>query len=113
MKTGESVAEQEPPLSCNPAEFTAEERAKWQELAKRFVKAPRARRDLPNGYAFEIDRAPETLREVGEFVEYESRCCPFVDFTLKVPAGGRTVVLELTGTRGVKELIASELGLDP
>lgn len=111
MRTDESVESQEPPLACNPTAFTAEERSTWQELTKRFIKAPRARHELTNGYSFELDRTPETLQEVGQFVEYESRCCPFIDFTVRAPAGGHTVVLELTGRRGVKELLASELDL--
>jgi hypothetical protein len=112
MKTADSARPQDPPLACNPGAFSAEERAKWQELGTRFIHAPRARHELPNGYAFELDRTPETLRDLGQFVEFESRCCPFVDFTVRVPAGGRTVSLELTGRKGVKELLAAELDLE-
>ena len=110
MNTTES-ARQEPPIACNPGAFTAEERETWQALGARFVRSARARRDLPNGFAFELDRTPETLRDLAQFVEFESRCCPFVDFTVRVPAGGG-VVLEMTGRTGVKAMLAAELGLD-
>ena len=59
----------------------------------------------------EFDRSLETLREVAEFVDFESKCCPFVDFTVRVPSGGRGIVLEMTGRKGVKEMLAAELGL--
>jgi hypothetical protein len=114
MNTTESAQApaQEPPIACNPGAFTAEEREQWQELGTRFIRAAKARRDLPNGFAFELDRTPETLRDLGQFVEFESRCCPFVDFTVRVPAGGNSAVLEMTGRKGVKEMLADELGLD-
>jgi hypothetical protein len=112
MNTTESAQMQEPPIACNPGAFTAEEREKWQALGDRFIRAAKARRDLPNGFAFDIDRTPETLRDLAEFVELESRCCPFVDFTVRAPAGGSGVVLEMTGRTGVKEMLAAELGLD-
>lgn len=112
MSTTESAGTQEPPIACNTGAFTAEEREKWQELGKRFIRSAKARRDLSNGFAFDLDRTPETLRDLAQFVEFESRCCPFVDFTVRVPAGGTGVVLEMTGGKGVKEMLAAELGLD-
>jgi hypothetical protein len=111
MISTEIERQQEPPLACNPGAFTAEERARWQELGNRFIRQAGAPRELPNGYAFEVERAPATLADLAEFVELESRCCPFVDFAVRVPAGGRRVVLEMTGRKGVKELLAEELGL--
>lgn len=112
MNTTESARIEEPPLACNPGALTAEERAKWKELGTRFIKEAKARRDLPNGFAFDLDRTPETLGDLGQFVEFESRCCPFVDFTVRVSADGKGVVLEMTVRKGVKELLADELGLD-
>jgi hypothetical protein len=112
MKTADNAQTAEAPIACNPGAFTAEERGKWQALGKRLIAENRGRRELADGYAFEFDRTPETLREVAEFVEFESRCCPFVDFTVRVPSSGRGVVLEMTGRKGVKEMLAAELGLD-
>ena len=78
MNTTESTGPQEQPIACNPDAFTAEERAKWEELGKRFVLAAAARRDLPNGFAFEVDRSPYTLRDLAQYFELVCRCCPFV-----------------------------------
>lgn len=111
MKTAEISQTGEVPIACNPGTFTAEERGKWQALGKRLIAENRGRRELPDGYAFEFDRSLETLREVAEFVDFESKCCPFVDFTVRVPSGGRGIVLEMTGRKGVKEMLAAELGL--
>jgi len=112
MKTAEVSQAGEVPIACNPGAFAADERGKWQALGKRLIAENKGRRELPNGFAFEFDRTPETLGEVAEFVEFESKCCPFVDFTVRVPSGGRGVVLEMTGREGVKEMLAAELGIE-
>lgn len=112
MKTADVSQAGEVPIACNPGAFTADERGKWQALGKRLIAENKGRHELANGFAFEFDRTPETLREVAEFVEFESKCCPFVDFTLRVPSGGRGVVLEMTGRKGVKEMLAAELGIE-
>ena len=110
MKASDSATLQDPPIACNPGAFNPEERAKWRDLGDRLIRAPRARRELPDGYALEFDRSPETLRDLAQFVDYESRCCPFIDFTLKVPAGGHSISLELTGRPAVKKLLDEEFG---
>jgi hypothetical protein len=98
-------------LACAADAFTPEERARWRALATRYLLEAPIRRELANGFAFEHERAPETLGAIAEFVGYESRCCPFVELTVRVPSGGRAVVLEMTGGPGVKAVLASELGL--
>ena len=112
MKTADAAQAGEIPIACNPGAFSADERGKWQALGKRLIAENTGRRELPNGFAFEFDRTPQTLREVAEFVEFESKCCPFVDFTVRVPSGGRGVVLEMTGREGVKDMLAAELGIE-
>ncbi len=112
MTKTEPTHEPGPPIACNPGAFTADERRRWQDLGARFVRSAETPRELPNGFAFDVDRTPEALRDLVDFVELESRCCPFVDFAVRVPAGGRRVVLEMTGRTGVKEMLAAELGLD-
>lgn len=104
--------QQEPPLACNAGTFTESERRQWRQVGERLLGSARSRRDLANGYAFEFDPAPETLSDLAQFVAFESRCCPFVDFTIQVPSGARPTVFEMTGGDGVKEVLAAELGLD-
>jgi hypothetical protein len=49
--------------------------------------------------------------EVAEWVDLESRCCPFLEFGIDVSEKGRVVRLRLTGGKGVKSFLKSELGL--
>jgi hypothetical protein len=98
-------------LACDVGAFTAEERSDWRALGARLLGARQTLRELANGFAFEIERTPATLGDLGRFVAYESRCCPFVDFVVRVEAGASSAVLEMTGPPGIKELLAAELGL--
>jgi len=44
-------------------------------------------------------------------VDLEARCCPFLTFGIEVEPKGKTVRLRLTGAKGVKALLESELAL--
>jgi hypothetical protein len=102
----------EPTLACSARAFTPDERARWTALGSRVVRHAVVRRELPNGYVCELERTPEALRALVEFVELESRCCPFLDLAIRLPAGGRLVVFELTGREGVKAILAGELDFE-
>jgi hypothetical protein len=107
-------ATQAPPIACSATAFTAEERTRWKALSERLLGARTGTRELSDGYAFEFPRGPETLRDVAEFIEFESRCCPFFTFSLQVPAGGKEPVsLHIAGAPGVKEFVKAELGIEP
>lgn len=54
MTTTNSQMPEEPALACNPGAFTAEERARWQALGKQYLRGAPVRRELPDGYAFEV-----------------------------------------------------------
>lgn len=65
--------------------------------------------ELPDGLAF---RFPATEYDsVTEFVGRERLCCPFLTFTLEVPADRGPLHLRLTGPEGVKDFIRAELHL--
>lgn len=99
------------PFACNMDALTRAERGRHHVLMAKLGTAVTERRELPNGYAFRI--APERLplAELAEWVGYESRCCPFVDFAIEVTSNGKAVTLRLTGGDGVKRFLDAELGL--
>jgi len=53
-----------------------------------------------------------TLALLGEFIQLERQCCPFLRFQLTVEPGGGPIWLELTGPPGTREFLAHEIG-DP
>ena len=65
-------------------------------------------RELPNGYAFGLDGARASVKDVATFVEFERRCCPFFDFHVEWRRDNGPVTLQLTGREGIKEFIRAE-----
>jgi len=67
--------------------------------------------ETTEGFHLKFPLSTGILRRLADFIDFERVCCSFIDFTLKVPANGRYVIL---GLRGVSEegqkFIRSELG---
>lgn len=97
------------PVACDPTAIEPEERRAHDALAERlFLQRVREREDLAAGYAFRFD--PEDLADLGRWVERERLCCPFFDFTIRVPSGGGSVWLSLTGSDAVKAFLDARIG---
>jgi len=67
------------------------------------------KKELPNGYAFKFAGNDEVLDELVEFIKTERECCDFFTFAISVSGDKTEAWLELTGEKGVKEFITSEL----
>jgi hypothetical protein len=116
--TAAVVAEE--PLVCNVGALTAAQQERHQKLGRLLRSAVVERVELENGYVLVLDLgrlpvdsagAPVCVVEVAEWVDLESRCCPFLSFGIEVEPKGKTVRLRLTGGKGVKAFLESELGL--
>ena len=104
-----AAAAESRPIACNLNAMTASERSRHAELGHALWKSVIERRALPDGYAF---RVPETsLVSTAEWVSLERKCCPFFAFTITQAEEEGAVWLAVTGGKGVKPFIASELGL--
>lgn len=110
------------PLVCRLDALTPAQRERQQLLAARLKRAVVERAELPDGYSLTLDLArlsadsrglPFCVVEVAEWVDLESRCCPFLDFGIDVKGKGGTVRLRLTGPENVKPFLEEELGLQP
>lgn len=95
-------------LTCNLGALTRAQREHHIAVTRRLLQQAQ-RRELPDGYAFTIDRAGVSVAELAEWVADESRCCPAVDFTVDLPAFG-PLTLKLHGGADVKKFVAAELG---
>jgi hypothetical protein len=95
-------------FACNLKALTPAERAHHMEVSKKLLGATEARRELPNGYAFQFPATDWML--AAEWVSLERRCCPFFHFSLQQPRDGGPLQLEITGSDGVKQFIRSEFG---
>jgi hypothetical protein len=86
------------------------------DLAKRraglFTDLARRRQEvrwLVDGITLRYSSEQGTLAFLGEFIQLESQCCPFLRFQLTVEPGGGPVWLELTGPPGTREFLAQEI----
>jgi hypothetical protein len=99
-------------FTCQVGVFTPAERKRQHELSDKLKGAVTGHQETAAGYAFRVDPARFTVRELGEWIEAEHRCCPFFDLQLQIePHAGRTW-LRVGGAEGVKAFIRDELGLD-
>lgn len=96
------------PIACTLSE---------PELAKRraglFTDLARRRQEarwLAEGIALRYSSEQDTLALLGELIQLESQCCPFLRFQLTVEPGGGPIWLELTGPPGTREFLAHGIG---
>ncbi len=107
------------PLVCRLDALTASQRDRQRLLADRLRRAIVERTELADGYLLTLDLArlpadpkglPFCVVEVAEWVDLESRCCPFLDFGIDVGGNGGPVRIRLTGPGGVKPFLEEEFG---
>ncbi len=67
---------------------------------------------LPEGVTLRYNAEQGTLALLGEFIQLESQCCPFLPFQLTAEPGGGPIWLELTGPPGTRDFLAYGIG-DP
>jgi hypothetical protein len=97
------------PILCNPNAFDAAQRQTWETLFRRLRESIVERRELADGYAFRLDPQGLTRRELNEWIALESRCCPFFRFQVAAGPEPGALWLQVTGGKGVKEVIEAEL----
>ena len=100
--------ETEAPFFCNINALSASERAEHHALTRRMSTSIVRTDELDIGYAFKLDAGRMSFRDLATWTDYESRCCPFFDFTLELRREAGPLTLRLTGRPGVKEFIRSE-----
>jgi len=97
------------PIACNLGVFSTHERTHHQKLRSR-VSADVIRVDeQQDGYEVHYAARTGTWMTVAEFVSLESRCCPFLNFELRLSAD-RGESLRVWGGEGVKQFLSAEIG---
>ena len=96
---------------CNVKALNADERKRHEELTRKLLAKHREVAETEKGYEFQYAPEDVSVAEVAEWVEAESKCCPFFDFHIDLEKQGRLVCLRLTGGTNIKVFIRSEFGL--
>jgi hypothetical protein len=98
-------------LTCNINGIPPQERTRYRRLVETLRHAILERRELPDGYAFQMDTKQIDTGQLVEWIELERRCCPFFGFEVHWDRKNGPVWLHLTGSEGVKDFILNEFGL--
>ncbi len=98
-------------LTCNINGIPPQERESYGRLVEALRHAIEERRELPDGYAFQIDTRRIDTSHLVAWVELERKCCPFFGFEVRWDRQNGAVWLHLTGPEGVKNFILDEFGL--
>jgi hypothetical protein len=98
-------------LYCNVKALTASERERHKKLTEKLMTSRSDTVETDKGYEFQYSPAKVSVAEVAEWVEMESKCCPFFDFHIDLEQEGQLVCLRLTGREGIKAFIRAEFSL--
>ena len=63
--------------------------------------------ELEDGYRYWFEKTPQRMKQLAEFIDFESTCCAFLRFDLSVAPGAETVSLTLAGLDGAKQMLES------
>jgi hypothetical protein len=104
------MTEKESPFACDMTAIAPEQRGAHVATIEKLFRSVQSKRELLDGYAFELPNDSDVLLTAAEFVSLERLCCPFFRFELQVERDGGSVWLSLTGRDGVKPFIMAEIG---
>jgi len=104
------MTEKESPFACDMTAIAPEQRSAHLATIQRLFRSVQSKRELPNGYAFELSNESDVLMTAAQFISLERLCCPFFGFGLEIEREGGSLWLSLTGRNGVKPFIVAEIG---
>ena len=93
---------------CNIHAMNEAERGRYNVLRAKLERGVDRVEELENGYMFQLRIGALSLDEMGEWVEYERRCCPFFELSIETGLEEAPVALGVMGELGVKEFIRME-----
>ena len=67
------------------------------------------KKELKDGYAYKFSGSDEVVAKLNDFVKTESECCDFFKFKINVKSDKSEAWLHITGEKGVKEFIKTEI----
>ena len=89
---------QQIPIACNMDVFTPAERENHILTTTRLFQSVQTIHEAEN------------MIQLAEFIFNERRCCPFLEFTLKIAHNDAPISLLLTGPEGTQEFLRTEFG---
>jgi hypothetical protein len=95
-------------IACDMTALSAAERHRYDALRPRVLKAVDHIHETPSGFRLRIGRSAP-ISEIGEWMDMEHRCCPFLDIDLSLRSDG-TTWLQIGGSAAIKAFLKEEFG---
>jgi len=101
---------QNTPLVCNMDVFTPAERENHIRTTTQIFQSVQTIHEVESGFEFIFPNfdAAENLTQLAEFMFNERRCCPFLEFTLRIAPNDMPISLLLTGPEVTQEFLRAE-----
>jgi hypothetical protein len=96
--------------ACDLEAIGAAERPRYSSLTRQLKAAVLQQREMPDGFAWELDGNKLSFVAAAEWITMERRCCPFLTLQLETTGNHTGYWVKLRGPVGVKAFIAAELG---
>jgi hypothetical protein len=96
-------------LSCKLT--TPELRQRKETVIKSLKTQILEKKELENGFTYKFTGTDKMVDELAEFVKTERACCDFFVFNLSISGDKSEAWLEITGPKGAKDFIRTELEL--
>jgi hypothetical protein len=90
---------------------TPELRQRKETVIKSLKSQILTKKELKNGYSYKFAGTDKMVDELAEFVKTERACCDFFVFNLSISGDKSEAWLEITGPKGAKDFIKTELEL--
>jgi hypothetical protein len=98
-------------FTCNINGIPPQGRARYGHLVEELRQAIQQRRELTDGFAFQMETTQMSTGQLVQWIELERLGCPFFGFEIHWDRLNGAVWLHLTGPEGVKGFILDEFGL--
>ena len=85
------------------------QKARYRVVVKHVESAALSAEPVSGGFAIRYPADADSVVNLAEFITLERLCCPFLDFCIRLEAGGDHVELRLTGRPGVQEFLQAEI----
>lgn len=95
-------------FACDMSALSPAQRAQHVRLARSVFGAVGSIESAPDAYRFILAADVGLLPVLAEFITLERLCCPFFDFTVEVPSGDGSLVLQVGGPAGVQPFVRAE-----
>ena len=96
---------------CNVNALTQQQRIHHVKLTEKLLAVRGDAVPLEKGYELQYDPNKISLAELADWVNNESKCCPFFDFHIDLENDGLLLCIRLTGPQGINPFIESEFHL--